>query len=32
MHLCNKLNVYVPDKYIFHEPENTISITSNINN
>jgi GR25 family glycosyltransferase involved in LPS biosynthesis len=32
MHLSNKLNVYVPDKYIFHEPENTISITSNIIN
>jgi GR25 family glycosyltransferase involved in LPS biosynthesis len=31
MHLSNKLNVYVPDKYIFHEPENTISITLNIN-
>ena len=30
MHLNNKLNVYVPDKYIFHEPENTISITLNI--
>jgi GR25 family glycosyltransferase involved in LPS biosynthesis len=31
MHLINKLNVYVPDKHIFHEPENTISITLNIN-
>ena len=31
MHLSNKLNVYVPDKYIFHEPENTVSITLNIN-
>jgi GR25 family glycosyltransferase involved in LPS biosynthesis len=29
MHLNNRLNVYVPDKYIFHEPENTISITGN---
>ena len=30
MHLANKLNVYVPDKYIFHEPTDTISITGNI--
>jgi GR25 family glycosyltransferase involved in LPS biosynthesis len=29
MHLTNKLNVYVPDKYIFHEPKNTISIIRN---
>ena len=25
----DKLRVYVPDKYIFHEPENTISIIGN---
>ena len=30
MHLANRLNVYVPDKYIFHEPVDTISITGNI--
>lgn len=31
MHIEDKLQVYVPDKHIFHEPENTISITLNIN-
>lgn len=30
MHLANRLSVYVPDKYIFHEPVDTISITGNI--
>lgn len=30
MHMDNRLNVYVPNKYIFHEPVDTISISGNI--
>ena len=29
MHIEDRLNVYVPSKYIFHEPPNTVSILHN---
>lgn len=29
MHIRDTLRVYVPDKYIFHEPQNTVSIIRN---
>jgi GR25 family glycosyltransferase involved in LPS biosynthesis len=29
MHIHDKLGVYVPSKYIFHEPQNTVSILHN---
>jgi GR25 family glycosyltransferase involved in LPS biosynthesis len=29
MHIHDKLGVYVPSKYIFHEPQNTVSIIGN---
>jgi GR25 family glycosyltransferase involved in LPS biosynthesis len=29
MHIEDKLQVYVPSKYIFHEPQNTVSILHN---
>jgi GR25 family glycosyltransferase involved in LPS biosynthesis len=29
MHIEDKLQVYVPSKYIFHEPQNTVSIIRN---
>ena len=29
MHIEDKLKVYVPSKYIFHEPKNTESIIGN---
>jgi len=29
MHIHDKLGVCVPSKYIFHEPQNTVSILHN---